>query len=237
MLQTGATTESVGDSLMELLMSPTMEEVREHLLCLRNIAEKGSVVDRLATAAKAANVFRRDGDYWTIAYRGSTSRLRDCLGLRAVAHLLANPGRSIPAVEVASATRGADAPTPCECRDPLLDSRARTEYRQRLVELTAELEAATAANDLGRREALRREIEIVGEELSAAVGLGGRGRRFSSANERARINVTRVIHGALEKLAIADPGLGQHLSRAIHTGGLCSYDPDPTARPEWDVTG
>lgn len=236
MLQTEPTTETVGNSLMELLMSPTMEEVREHLLCLRNIAEKGSVVDRLASAAKAANVFRRDGDYWTVAYRGRTSRLRDSLGLRAIAHLLANPGRQIPALEVASAARGAEGSAPCECRDPLLDSRARTEYRQRLAELGEELEAATAANDLGRCQALQGEIEIVGEQLSTAVGLGGRDRRFSSANERARINVTRVVHGALDKLATADPGLGDHLSRSIHTGGLCSYDPDPATRPEWAVT-
>ena len=235
MFDHGTGTDGAAASLVELLMSPTMEEVRQHLLCLRNIAEKGSVVDRLASAAKAANVFRRDGDYWTITYRGSTSRLRDCLGLRAIAHLIANQGRSIASVDVVAATRGTGPSTPCEGGDVLLDAQARADYRRRIAELSEERDAADAANDLGRSETVSREIDLIAAELTGAVGLGGRMRRFSSANERARVNVTRVVHAALEKLATADPMLGQHLSRTIRTGGFCSYDPDPAASPDWKL--
>src|SRR5262249_60607064 len=38
------------------------------------------------------NVFRREGEYWTIAYGGTAIRLRDTKGLGYIACLLAHPG-------------------------------------------------------------------------------------------------------------------------------------------------
>src|SRR5215216_4149900 len=39
------------------------------------------------------NVFRREGDYWSVAFEGQTVRLRDLKGLRYLARLLGDPGR------------------------------------------------------------------------------------------------------------------------------------------------
>ncbi len=41
---------------------------------------------------RSAAVFRREGEYWTVAYEGQVLRLRDTKGLRCVAHLLHHPG-------------------------------------------------------------------------------------------------------------------------------------------------
>src|SRR5215216_314215 len=38
-------------------------------------------------------VFRREGDYWSVAFEGQTVRLRDLKGLRYLARLLGDPGR------------------------------------------------------------------------------------------------------------------------------------------------
>ncbi len=46
--------------------------------------------------------FRCEGEYWTIEYDGSLCRLRDTRGLRYLARLLAEPGTSIPAVDLAT---------------------------------------------------------------------------------------------------------------------------------------
>ena len=43
------------------------------------------------------NVFRRDGDVWTVAFDGRTAALRDAKGLRDLAVLLAAPGREVVA--------------------------------------------------------------------------------------------------------------------------------------------
>jgi hypothetical protein len=44
-----------------------------------------------ATAAR--NAFRREGEYWTIAYEGLVFRLRDTKGLRYLELLLRQPGQ------------------------------------------------------------------------------------------------------------------------------------------------
>lgn len=51
------------------------------------------------------NVFRCEGDYWTIAYAGYVMRLRDARGLRYLATLLRHPGKAFHARDlVASAS-------------------------------------------------------------------------------------------------------------------------------------
>lgn len=49
---------------------------------------------------RAANVFRQEGDYWTIAFAGSIFRLRDRIGMYYVSRLLANPGKDFAAQEL-----------------------------------------------------------------------------------------------------------------------------------------
>ncbi|HEU5314568.1 MAG TPA: transcriptional regulator, partial [Chloroflexota bacterium] len=50
---------------------------------------------RGATSAASADaqVFRREGDYWSVGFEGRTVRLRDLKGLRYLARLLADPGQ------------------------------------------------------------------------------------------------------------------------------------------------
>jgi hypothetical protein len=79
------------------------------------------------------------------------------------------------------------------------------------------------------------EIETLGRELSRAVGLGGRDRRAASASERARINVTRAIKIALERIAEHNPALATLLTSSIRTGTFCSYAPDSRLPASWQL--
>ena len=45
-------------------------------------------------------VFRREGEYWTIEYAGTVCRLRDSVGLRHLAFLLARTGVRVPSTEL-----------------------------------------------------------------------------------------------------------------------------------------
>jgi hypothetical protein len=56
--------------------------------------------------ASAPATFRREGEFWTIAYDGQTVRLRDVKGLRYIASLLASPGRELPVLELTAAGGG-----------------------------------------------------------------------------------------------------------------------------------
>lgn len=54
-------------------------------------------------AAGACNVFRLEGEYWTIVYDGVVCRLRDTAGLHYIASLLGRPSDKVAAVELAHA--------------------------------------------------------------------------------------------------------------------------------------
>jgi AAA ATPase domain len=206
-----------------------------------------------AAAAPEAtgNVFRREGEYWTVAYDGAVVRLKDAKGLRHLARLLAQPGRELLATDLEGADRGPSAAVPLGPEERarggelavrqnlgdagvLLDAEAKAAYRARLAELRAELEEAEGFNDPGRADRARAEREFLTAELARAVGLGGRDRRAASHAERARLNATRAIRAAVANLARANPALGRHLAATVRTGRYCSYTPDPRAPITWE---
>ena len=72
---------------------------------------------------------------------------------------------------------------------------------------------------------------------SRAVGLGGRIRRAGAAAERARLNVTRAIKSALQKISEHHAQLGNLLDRSfIRTGTFSSYLPSPQNAIAWQFS-
>jgi hypothetical protein len=206
----------------------------------------GVRVDEPQSAASATEpaIFRREGEYWTVAFNGRPLRMRDAKGMRYLARLLARPGEELHALDLArtAADRGATAiPDGLEARGdglgdagPQLDAEAQAAYRDRLRELRPELDAAQGAGDGERAARLQAEIDMIVGELSAAFGLGGRARKEGSVAERARQSVTKAIRDALRRIQTEDAALGEHLTRAVRTGLYCTYDPDPAgAPPTW----
>jgi hypothetical protein len=51
-----------------------------------------------ASRNRRAQVFQREGEYWTLVYDGMTCRLRDARGLRHLALLLARPDTEVAAL-------------------------------------------------------------------------------------------------------------------------------------------
>ncbi len=51
-------------------------------------------------------VFRREGDYWTITYAGTTVRLRDAIGVHYLAQLLARPTHPVAVEDLLAAVKG-----------------------------------------------------------------------------------------------------------------------------------
>jgi tetratricopeptide (TPR) repeat protein len=206
--------------------------------------------DTAPTGDTRRNVFRREGDYWTIISEGSLIRLRDSKGLRYLLRLLTSPGREFHAIDLET-EEGRAAPATSRAGRPLdsaglevradlgdagelLDARAKAEYQARLKDLQAELDEAEHFNDPVRVAKIREEKDFLVRELARAVGLGGRDRRAASHAERARLNVTRAIKAALDNIARHHPLLGRHLRSTIRTGRYCSYTPDPRSPITWE---
>ena len=59
-----------------------------------------------AQLMSSADVFRRDGDYWTVTFEGQTVRVRDLKGMRYLARLLADPGREFHVLDLVAAEGG-----------------------------------------------------------------------------------------------------------------------------------
>ena len=115
----------------------------------------------------------------------------------------------------------------------MLDPKAKVAYRRRLHDLQQELDEAEAWGDVERVARARMEMDELAQQLSAAVGLGGRDRTAASAAERARVNITKAIRSAIRRIAECDSALGDHLSRSVRTGTFCSYVPEEMRPITW----
>jgi tetratricopeptide (TPR) repeat protein len=184
-----------------------------------------------AAPSETANVFRREGDYWLVIFEGRTVRVRDLKGMRYLAQLLADPGREFHVLDLVAAETGQR--TALGDAGEMLDERAKTAYRRRLVEIDDDIEEARALGDTGRQAQADAERDFLVRELSRAVGLGGRDRRAASASERARSGVTRAVRQAIARIGEHHPRLGEHLDRAVRTGTYCAYAPGPGADAAW----
>jgi pimeloyl-ACP methyl ester carboxylesterase len=194
----------------------------------------GRLVDEFLGAPAAeepadGESFRREGEYWTLAFAGRLCRVRDAKGLHHLAHLLRRPGERVPAAELLAALEGPDV-TPSGDAGPALDAQAKASYRRRIDGLRAELSEAEEWNDGGRAAAARHEIEVLTGQLAAAVGLGGRDRPTGSAAERARLTVTKRVKDAIDRIQRVHPALGEHLARSVRTGLVCAYLPETAVR-------
>ena len=197
----------------------------------REIAQRlgmAVLLRRLGTPATEWSLVR-DGEDWLLTAGEERARLRDVRGLHYLRALLAAPGREIRALDLAAGGAGLAAAG----TGPVLDGAARDAYRRRLGEVTAALEAADRAGD--PEAAVRAEAERTAlvRELRGAAGLGGRVRRAAPEAERARVNVTRTLKMAIERIADTAPAAAAHLRASIRTGASCRYDPAPGGPDRW----
>lgn len=201
-----------------------------HVEMARDLRARARAVPK--PAAQTAD-FRKEGEFWTIGFQDGPVRLKDSVGLRCLAQLLENPGTEIHAADLMGFADGRG-PTVHDVGDAgeVLDERAHAAYRDRITALREELAEAEEWNDPERAAKARAEIETLTDHLAEAAGLGGRVRKAASTSERARVNATKAIKGALKKIADGDPALGAHLAASVRTGTFCAYEPDPGG-PEW----
>jgi predicted ATPase len=182
-------------------------------------------------AQRGSGELVRRGDLWSVTYACVEAHLPNLKGVHDLAALLAQPGRELAALDLAS---GPGIPGP---RTPApegfggsgdlgeqLDATARAAYKARIQQLQDELDSADAAGDAERAARAQEEMDFIARELSAAYGLRGP-RRTGDPAEKARAAVTGRIRAAIVKIGAAHPALGRHLAASVRTGRFCSYQP------------
>ena len=181
----------------------------------------------VARPADTAARFARSGALWEADFAGKRAVLPDSKGCADLAVLLGSPRERVHCMELAGRLVEGDS-------GAAMDAKARAACQRRIQDLQAEIAEAERHNDFARTERLGEELDAVIEQLSAAVGLGGRGRKLGDPAEKARTAVTWRIRSAIRKIAEAHPPLGRHLEASIRTGAFCAYQPETAVR--WTVT-
>ena len=123
----------------------------------------------------SANVFRKEGEYWTIAYEGRATRPKDSKGLHYIAALLEHQGRQFYVLELVITVERPGAPgiaghvaTGAHLADEeglgaggmghvdeLLDAQAIAEYKAELRKLQEQLNETKELGDTERTEAIQ----------------------------------------------------------------------------------
>ena len=212
----------------------------------------GSAVRSQDRAPEHENVFRRDGQNWTVTYQGRTQLYSHAKGMAYLARLLAHPGQEFRALDLANDLSPRDGPIDAtrqtsrssypsdaenlraqgsESSESILDQQARREYRERLEQLKDLQSRAGHSKDHDLMVNLSTEIEFLEQELKTSTGLSGRSRKFPGQAERARQAVGNNIRRSLKNLADYHPQLHRHLKGSIKIGNFCSYQEDPA--PVW----
>lgn len=199
-------------------------------------------------------VLRKEGEYWTIIRGNKVLRLKAVKGLSLISTLVRYPNREFHVLDLEAGEAGgasldgsegklADAEVSAdlmvrmrgEDAGEILDDKAKNTYRHAILELKEELELAKQAGQETRAEEIEEEIDALVRQLREGFGLYGRARRAASTTERARLNVSRAIRAAIEKVSEGDLEFSKLLGSTIRTGTFCSYVPDPENPISWKL--
>lgn len=181
-----------------------------------------------------------EGEVWALSHAGLTVRLRTRKGLRHLAKLLERPNHPVHVLDLLQ-DKAASTPYDArqhvcelsprsarfEVRDPLSDAHSRAAYRQRMLDIEAELAEAERDADLGRCQALEAEKSWLLQALLA------RSCGINVTVERARKAVYNRIREAVSAIDRLHPALARHLVVSVRTGAHCVYKPD--LRVRWSL--
>ncbi|NUM33517.1 MAG: hypothetical protein HUU50_03170 [Candidatus Brocadiae bacterium] len=181
-------------------------------------------------------VFKKSGDYWTLAYKGEKKEVKDSKGMGYIAYLIRNRNKKIHVIELNKSEKGKNSIRERDAIEEGLgysnshhapsDHQAREEYKKRLLELSEERKEAEKDHDWSKLEKIDEETEKIGKCSKA---------KFCSSpeNDKLRKSVSNAIERALKNIEKHLPSLAKHLENAIQRGTICIYQPDEEIF--WDV--
>ncbi len=237
-----AVDQAIANSRTELRPSIALENLRQDMakltVGLRDIAkmakEESAAEKSIETRQKAQpvketpkeaeNIFRKDGDYWQVAYQGSaTTTIKNSKGMSYIHRLLEKPDESIAAMQFY--VKGEIIYMDSANQQDVADSKTIADCQKRLIEIDRELDEAKKNNDFATQDRLNKEQEEILTLLKTDT-FGGKSAKFSDNKEKARIAVTNAINRALDNIKEHNQSLYQHLNNSILRGSDFTYTLD-----------
>jgi len=192
-------------------------------------SSRSDMVGARQSSAPADSYFRKQGDFWTMCFAGTTITLSHLKGLSYVADLLRSPRVPIEASVLAGAN--IESTNFAQVSGlPITDPKAIRAVRADLAEKKEALACLQRA-DWPRRGVLEEEIRKLKGYLAQVETRQGQPRKVAGTAERSRTAVTNAINRAIEQIAKQHPDLGRHLKDSIKMGTVLIYV--PVELPDW----
>lgn len=166
------------------------------------------------------SIFKKEQAIWHFEFERVEATMPDLKGFHDIAALLAAPENEIHCTELMGSESSMAE------NDVAIDDQAKSAYKKHINDLEQDIEEAKVNNDIGRKEALQKELDQIIDHLSKNLGLGKRSRKMKSPADRARAAVTLRIRSAIKRLTEHHPALGKHLTNSVRTGVFCGYFPE-----------
>lgn len=174
--------------------------------------------------ADAEYVFCRQGQNWALRFRGGKAILmKDSKGLRYIRFLLMQPDEQLTAFALVDLDEGREVGSRPLATSFAADQEAITSVRQKMQVLKGDIAAAEEFCDYDEVERLRGEIETLEDYVKREAGIGGKSRRESPDQKRARTAVSNAISRAITAIGKENDAFGKHLKKQIQTGFFLQY--------------
>ncbi len=89
-------------AIFDSLEAPAQLTDRVHAEMFRFMGLTSQPAATTPSLILGSNLFRKEGEYWTISFEGSVFRLRDTMGMHYICRLVANPGMELSAQDLAA---------------------------------------------------------------------------------------------------------------------------------------
>lgn len=145
--------------------------------------------------AISGNIFRKEGEYWTIQYNGKLTRINDYVGLRYIAYLLKEKDKDFYINEVIQEVN-------------------KEQFQSIQNDFKSKVESKRQ-NDFFNEE---QELDIYDQNITIKT-------LITNDHEKLRKRISKNITDAQDKIKQYDNDLWKHLSSSISTGHTLSYKP------------
>ena len=174
--------------------------------------------------------FRKKGDMWVIRFAGEDMYLKDSVGLRCIAQLLAKPNDPVFVMELRAIVDGQNPDTISQplSREEVVDQATLSGLKQKYLELQSDLEEAQRdGNELAETE-IEQEMESIVQYLCGVKSLGGGTRKVSDSFEKARSATSKAFWRSVNLIRDDLPQFATHLEKSCTVGVVCNYYPEQT---------
>jgi hypothetical protein len=174
----------------------------------------------------AENIFKKEGQMWTLRFDGVKTHLRNLKGLQYISYLLGSPYQEYHIAELVRAAGDPSKKFLSVSSGEVSTKKTIANYRKKLKDLLAELAEAKRTNDSLLEQELLREKKMVEKEIKKALGIGGRLKKNPYETSRQANAVSEAITRSMRAIEENHPSLWKHLSNTINRGEYLSYTPE-----------